>query len=353
MAKNWAICIGINHYDYNRPLEWGVNDAEKMRDFFQEAKFNKIYLFTDKSPSIADMSRNFPSQPTYTKLSYWLGKRFKKGNKPLTISDNLWFFFSGHGWRHQGQDYLLLSDSNSDPDYIEKTAIPISDVTNHLRESGAGNIIMLIDACRDAAKGGSIELSKEQGIIKISSCQPNELSYEIKPLHHGAFTYALLESLRLQGEGNCATLERLCIRLRSRVKELTWEYQKKTQIPYAAVEPETKYHLLLLPDYITPNDSDLAVLKTEALQAEIEGDLKLAETIWTRLLRFDQDQALQSLYRIRDKLKEKSSTPTISDETEILNKKSVETANIQPEAKHQNINKNLLADRTRKITTKT
>ncbi|MGB5592445.1 MAG: formylglycine-generating enzyme family protein [Crocosphaera sp.] len=93
---------------------------------------------------------------------------------------------------------------------------------------------------------------------------------------------------------------------------------------------------------MTPNDSDLAVLKTEALQAEIEGDLKLAETIWTRLLRFDQDQALQSLYRIRDKLKEKSSTPTISDETEILNKKSVATVNPQPEAKHQNINNNLL-----------
>ena len=328
MAKNWAICVGINHYDYNRPLSCGVNDAEKMKEFFEEAKFDKIYLFTDNAPPIPDMSRYFPSQPTYTKLYYWLGKRFKnvKAEKkkdknyktPLNISDNLWFFFSGHGWRHRGQDYLLLSDSNSDPDYIERSAIPISEVTNHLRNSGAGNIIMLIDACRDSAKkGGSIELSKEQGVIKISSCQPNELSYEVQPLNHGAFTFALLESLRLQGEGNCATLDRLCNRLRNRVKDIAWEYHKKTQIPYAAVEPETKYHLLLLPDYIMPNKSDLAILKADAFKAEfVEKDLKLAETIWTRLIRFDLDEALESLYRIRDKVKEQSSTLNVTEEIE-------------------------------------
>jgi uncharacterized caspase-like protein len=227
MAKNWAICVGINHYDFNPPLGCAVNDAKKMSDFFQGVNFDKIYLFTDDSPPIPDMNKNFPSQPTYTKFSYWLGKRFNPKNKPLNLSDNLWFFFSGHGWRYRGQDYLLLSDSNSDSDFIERTAIPINDVTHYLRQSGAGNIIMLIDACRDSAKGSSLELAKEQGVIKISSCQPNQLSYEIKPLNHGAFTYALLESLQLQGEGNCATLERLCNRLRSRVKDICWQYQQK------------------------------------------------------------------------------------------------------------------------------
>ena len=151
-------------------------------------------------------------------------------------------------------------------------------------------------------------------MIKISSCQPNELSYEIKPLKHGAFTFALLESLRLQGEGNCATLERLCNRLRNRVKELTWNYHKKTQVPYAAVEPETKYHLLLLPDYIIPNESDLAILKADALKAELEGDLRLAETIWTRLVRYESEEALKALKRIWEKLKEQTSSQNITKE---------------------------------------
>ena len=340
MAKNWAICIGINHYDYNKPLECGVNDAEKMKEFFSEAKFEKIYLFTDDSPPITDMSRDFPSQPTYTKISYWLGKRFNKKKKPLTVRDNLWFFFSGHGWRYRGEDYILLSDSNSDPDYIERTAIPIKEITNHLLSSGAGNIIMLLDACRDTSKAASIELEKEQGIIKIASCQPNELSYEIKPLKHGAFTFALLESLRLQGEGNCATLERLCNRLRNRVKELTWEYHKKTQIPYAAVEPETKYHLILLPNYIQPTQADLSRLREDALKAEIEGDLILAEMLWTRLVKFDSEEALKALRRIWSKSTKDpselissptpiSKSPTVIPSSDEI-KKSKSTTNKRP-----------------------
>jgi uncharacterized caspase-like protein len=34
MSKNWTICIGINHYDNLRSLQYAVRDAEAMRDFF-------------------------------------------------------------------------------------------------------------------------------------------------------------------------------------------------------------------------------------------------------------------------------------------------------------------------------
>ncbi|MDJ0511219.1 MAG: SUMF1/EgtB/PvdO family nonheme iron enzyme [Crocosphaera sp.] len=327
MTKNWAICVGINRYDFHRILECAVNDATAMSQFFQDANFDKVYLFTDTSEPISDMKNNFPSQPTHGKFYSWLGYKFKKDKPPLKLSDNLWFFFSGHGWRYRGQDYLLFSDSSSDPEGFERTAIPIREITNYLYRSGAGNIIMFLDACRDSsAKSSSFELPKERGIIKISSCQPNQLSYEIKPLKHGAFTFALLESLRLQGEGNCATLERLCNRLRTRVKEVAWEYQQKIQVPYASVEPETKYHLLLLPDYIIPNNSDLALLKADAFKAEfVENDLRLAETIWTRLVRFDLDEALESLLRIRQKLTQQSSKPSTTKEitSEVKDSKSI------------------------------
>jgi uncharacterized caspase-like protein len=32
MAKNWAICVGINQYDNLSPLNYAVRDAEAMRD---------------------------------------------------------------------------------------------------------------------------------------------------------------------------------------------------------------------------------------------------------------------------------------------------------------------------------
>jgi len=223
MAKNWAICVGINQYRFLQDLTCAVNDAEKMHLWLKEtAKFEQTYLFTDKSPEIDDMSESFPSQPTFTTLLYWLSKRFPSNSRPpLSASDSLWFFFSGHGVREQGEDYLLLSDSISDPERVRNSAITLAFVTEHLRQSGAGNIMMFVDACRSVAKSSlGIELQSEQGIISIASCRPEQKSYEIEELGHGSFTYALLESLQIQGENNCATVERLCKRLKDRVLEI-------------------------------------------------------------------------------------------------------------------------------------
>jgi serine/threonine protein kinase len=212
-----------------------------------------------------------------------MGKRFQKQQTPLLSSgDNLWFFFSGHGRRYQGQDYLLLSDSDPSPEHIKQTAISIDYVTERLCQSGAGNIILFIDACRDSAKGGvGLELTNQQGVISIASCSPNELSYEIDALQHGSFTYALVESLNIQGEGNCATVERLSHRLRTRVKEINKHYNKPIQTPHEVIQPASKYHLILLPSQATLQD--VADLKIEAYKAE-EKDLDLAEKLWTQVL---------------------------------------------------------------------
>ena len=284
MAKNWAICIGINEYQYMQSLEYAVRDAEQMSSWLKaQGTFEKIYLFTDNSPPIADMTKEFPSQPNYTALLRWMGKRFQKQTKPLlSPGDNLWFFFSGHGCRYGDRDYLLLSDSDSSAEHITSTAISIDYITERLRNCGAGNIILLIDACRDSAKRGTgLQLTNQQGIVSIASCSPDELSYEIEELQHGSFTYALIESLQIQGEGNCATVERLCHRLRHRVREINQHYKKSKQTPYEVIQPASKYHLILLPTQATLQD--VATLKVEAYKAEDE-DLELAEKLWTQVL---------------------------------------------------------------------
>jgi formylglycine-generating enzyme required for sulfatase activity len=316
MAKNWAICVGINQYRFLQDLTYAVNDAEKMHDWLKEtAKFDQTYLFTDKSPEIDDMSESFPSQPTFTTLLYWLSKRFPSNSRPpLSASDSLWFFFSGHGVREQGEDYLLLSDSISDPDRVRNSAITLAFVTEQLRQSGAGNIMMFVDACRSVSKSGlGIELQAEQGIISIASCRPEQKSYEIEALGHGSFTYALLESLQIQGENNCATVERLCKRLKDRVATLNREHKKPVQTPYTRIEPETKNHLIFLPERIQPTRQDISTLRENALKAEfIFNNLKLAEVLWTRLVIYDLDEALESLLRIRQKLQQPGFNSTVS-----------------------------------------
>ena len=61
MGRNWAIVVGINHYENLRrrsppqaSLNFAKRDASAIATWFQqEAKFNQVFLFTDDSPAIA------------------------------------------------------------------------------------------------------------------------------------------------------------------------------------------------------------------------------------------------------------------------------------------------------------
>ncbi|GAB4378511.1 MAG: hypothetical protein Kow00121_30500 [Elainellaceae cyanobacterium] len=231
MGQNWAIAIGINHYDNLKPLRYAQRDAETVCHFFRNIRFEQIYYFAENAPPIPqDYGAPMRSQPTYAVLSRFLRVRFEQSGF-LNPEDNFWFFFAGHGKRTQGRDYLLPSDA--DPGNLEGTALPIRAIGDRLRRSGAGNIILLLDACRDEddRAGQGIGVERQQGVVTIFSCSPNQLSYEIEDLEQGAFTYGLLEGLQVQGEGNCATVDRLDQYLRHQVPALNQRYGKPPQSP--------------------------------------------------------------------------------------------------------------------------
>ncbi|MEH2320240.1 caspase family protein [Nostoc sp.] len=107
MAKNWAIAIGVNRYDYLQPLNYAKRDALSIQQFLQsKAGFEKIYFFSDDSPDVGGKS----TRPNRANLRQVLLELF---NKPfMGAGDNFWFFFSGHGMRHDERDYLMPSDGN-------------------------------------------------------------------------------------------------------------------------------------------------------------------------------------------------------------------------------------------------
>ncbi|NEQ70830.1 MAG: SUMF1/EgtB/PvdO family nonheme iron enzyme, partial [Symploca sp. SIO2D2] len=102
----------------------------------------------------------------------------------------------------------------------------------------------------------------------------------------------------MQGEGNCATVERLYKRLRYRVTEINDYYGKPRQTPYAIAEPASKYHLILLPGQAT--EQDIATLREDALNAEVKRNYQLAEQLCIRVLALSpaDPKALESLRRI-------------------------------------------------------
>ncbi|NET37482.1 MAG: SUMF1/EgtB/PvdO family nonheme iron enzyme [Cyanothece sp. SIO1E1] len=309
MARNWAIAIGINQYYNLKPLKYAKRDAESVQDFFvNEAGFEQVYYFSDDSPSLPSDRGPMRSLPTFANLKRFLRERFKEPF--LTTGDNFWFFFAGHGEVHEGHDYLMPLDV--DPGNVEETALRLGDITASLRNCGADNVVMLIDACRSQGQrtGSGIGNEAQQGVVIVYSCSPRESSYEVEDLQHGAFTYALLEGFRLQGANSCATVERLDQYLRYQVPMLNQCHSKPLQTPYTAVEPLSKNCLILLPQRATLQD--VQALKNAAYKAELDGNLTFARQLWVRCLAAssaDQD-AIDAIGRIAIKQARQPSGPS-------------------------------------------
>jgi formylglycine-generating enzyme required for sulfatase activity len=307
MSKNWAISIGINQYDNLQALNFAKRDAEAMAAWFrEEAKFDQVFLFTEDSPHI-NTSPPIPTQPTFGGLRGFLRRQFEQ--PLLEPEDNLWFFFAGHGMRHADKDYLMLADS--DPGDIEHTAISVEYITERLRRSRADNVVLLLDACREESSRSGLGIGEEkhQGVITFYSCAANQKSWEIAELRHGSFTHTLLTGLRLHGEANCATVERLDRYLNSAVPQLNTRYQKEIQNPYLKAEPPYKMYYILLEQSATMRDVES--LKLQASLSENSGNFELAEQIWIRVLgvsRADSD-AISAIKRIAIKTSDSVEKP--------------------------------------------
>jgi formylglycine-generating enzyme required for sulfatase activity len=311
-SKNWAITIGINHYNNLKNLRYAVRDAEAVRDFFQqEIKFEQVYHFSDNAAPIpAESGASFPATPTFGNLWTFLGRRFEQ---PFMESgDNFWLFFVGHGIRHEDRDYLIPSDGDSR--YINNLAIPVSHITERLQGCGADNVILLLDACRveERRSGPGFGTELQKGVVTLYACSPDQASYEIEELEQGSFTYSLLEGLRLRSPDpnqNCATVERLEQYLRYRVPELNLRYQRSVQNPYARIEPLNKKHLILLPQWASLED--VKTLKLDALEAEAEQDFEVAEQLWVRVLAASpaDGQAIKAIKRLALQVHGTSTTP--------------------------------------------
>ena len=281
MGKNRAISIGINNYEFITPLKYAKRDAELMQDFFRGAKFEQVLFLSHDSPP--DTKGNW-IRPSFSHLRNILITKFEK--EFMGDGDNFWFFFSGHGRRHNGCDYLMACDSN--PNDIEFTGIRIDFLIERLRGCGADNVILILDACRDqGSKSGegmgsqAAQVAREKGVVTFFSCSPNQLSYEIDALKQGIFTKALLDGL---SSPECATVGQLHHYLSSRVPKLIREHkgEKVQQTPITIAEPDTKSHLIILPQHA--HQDDISALKIDAFQAEVEKNLELAEQLWIRVV---------------------------------------------------------------------
>ncbi|MGK7927039.1 MAG: SUMF1/EgtB/PvdO family nonheme iron enzyme [Spirulina sp.] len=268
MGKNWAIAIGINKYSFLPDLRYAKADAEAMQGWFEAINCDRVFPFFLGAPPIAGSS-GIPNTPTFGHLDTFFDVQFER--RYLRESDTVWLSFSGHGMRGENGDYLMLSDSN--PRRLN-TALSVNYIAERLRNWGAGNIIMFLDACRNKAKGNAIAMAHYQGIVTFYSCRPKELSYEIESLQRGSFTHVLLETLQSSRKG--LTVGQLESRLMQDVPALNQKHGKPVQRPLAKIEPTYKRLFPLLGEV---GENELKDLKSEAKTAIIEDDRDRAKEI--------------------------------------------------------------------------
>jgi GUN4-like/Caspase domain len=280
MVKNWALVIGINHYDFLQPLKYAQRDAELMQNLLHnQIGFERVFLFSDDSPSLGGE----PTHPHRPNLLRFLQQLFE--HPFLKPEDNFWFFFSGHGMIYAHQDYLMPADGN--PDDIENTGICLQYLTECLSNSGSEHIVMILDACRQQHKQGGVgfgqqtqQLAEQTGIISILSCSPDESSAEIDTIQQGVFTHAILEGLGIQGQ--CATVKRLHQYLSFRLPQLLAHYKYPPQTPYLNAQANAQLEWVIVNKYA--NLHEIANYRLNLLTTEVTHKQELAklEQLWIR-----------------------------------------------------------------------
>jgi len=200
-GKRWAICVGINKYDYDGipELKKAQNDAIALGEAFETlGQFDKVFVMTDKNDP---RSKEFPSAAKLRNQLNFI-KNFLEPN------DLVVFAFSGHGVSDaNGNGYLLTTDT--DPKNIFATSLKVKEVTDIFKQTGVKKSLLLVDACREelqeskGIKNDGIRAEKfEQSEVAATfyATKAGNFSYEDNKSDYGAFTKYLLKGL--EGEAD-------------------------------------------------------------------------------------------------------------------------------------------------------
>ncbi len=223
IPRAYVVTIGINGYQNpKRNLEFAVNDAEDMAAALQHIAGHEVVpvSLVSEAPGAAKPVNEATKDKIRAVLMLLAGEpvdqtilggianadRLAKA----TPDDLVILTFSGHGYTEQdGAFYLLPSDSGTE-DRITKASVPkfisSEELSEWLRKLDAGEMAMVIDACHSAAsveaggfKPGPMgdrglgQLAYDKGMRILAASQADDVALEVRNLHHGLLTYALVD----------------------------------------------------------------------------------------------------------------------------------------------------------------
>ena len=227
------LTVGINKYrDSRLNLDYGVSDATAILQSLQASQgvFGKVVAkkLIDQAATRAAIIQALTD---YQKAP---------------PNDVLVVYLAGHGEIVDNDWYFLPHDFVFSPEGIKKTGINATTWRDLLSRVGPQRVMILIDSCKS---GGSIDtlataidrkllrsLGRDAGVAILAGARRDQSAEEFPQLHHGAFTYVLLQGVSgkadAQHNGQITTNELLTYST-SELPLLTKKLINQMQVPVA------------------------------------------------------------------------------------------------------------------------
>jgi tetratricopeptide (TPR) repeat protein len=250
--KRWALVIGVDKYldPQISPLKGSDNDARLIADaLVRYAGFpqDQVILLATNQP--------VERQPTRVNIL----RRLSNLSTAVPKDGLLLVSFAGHGMERGGQAFLLPADAQiSDQiSFLEETAISMNRVKSWIKETGVGQVLLLLDACRNDPGGRAdapnplsnaytnafnfdVRNREVQAFATMYATGIGQRAYEYTEKRQGYFSWAVVEGLK----GNAAnekgevTLSQLVKFVQETVpKRITVDLgSTKQQKPFAIIE---------------------------------------------------------------------------------------------------------------------
>jgi tetratricopeptide (TPR) repeat protein len=207
-AKRWALVIGVDKYidPQISPLKGSDNDAKQIADAlvrYSGFPADQVILLSTSQP--------VERQPTRVNIL----RRLSNLSTAVPKDGMLLVSFAGHGMERAGQAFLLPADAQiSDQiSFLEETAISMTRVKSWIKETGVGQVVLLLDACRNDPGGRAdapnnltnayvnafnfdVRNREVQAFATVYATGIGQRAYEYTEKKQGYFSWAVVEGLK-------------------------------------------------------------------------------------------------------------------------------------------------------------
>ncbi|MBC8489994.1 MAG: caspase family protein [Bacteroidetes bacterium] len=211
--KTLALVIGNNEYYEGAKLTNAINDAVSINQVFERLGFDIIFKCDCNANDYSELLADFESR--------------------IQNYDASLFYFAGHGFELDGENYLAAIDCQIPPPnkyHAKQNCIRLNEILDIHRKNADKVNIVIIDACRRAfERSGNISLAPmfaPKGTLIAFSTSPNEGASDAGFEGNSLYTGALLKYIGREH----ISVEELFKKVRKTVfalsegRQTTWEH---------------------------------------------------------------------------------------------------------------------------------